>query len=218
MAVTAHSEFNCPTCGSLSRAEARGAVNAQEEPMAKQRIIDGSFFEYTCGVCGAKTRLIYNMVYIDPAARLMVCLVAEGGLDAQAQLMNAVKDFSLPDDFILRVVNSANDLREKVLIFDERLDDRIVEITKGNALSQLEAGIFVSEIHFDVIGGRRLLTLFCKNSGGEDEQLLYVTCFDNLYAELSEQYERCLSPLATKSFSMVDLDYAADFLRARSMK
>jgi hypothetical protein len=187
-------------------------VNTQEEPSAKKAIIDGSFFDYTCGTCGNKTRLIYNTLYIDPARRMMVCLVADGGLDAQARMMSAAKDLPYPEDFILRVVHSANDLREKILIFDEGLDDRIVEIAKGNALSQLEPDTFVNEIHFDVIKGQRVLTLFCKNSA-ESEELLYMTDFDKLYSELSERYESRLPALATKSFGIVNLDYAADFLR-----
>jgi hypothetical protein len=94
------------------------------------------------------------------------------------------------------------------LIFDESLDDRIVEIAKGNALSQLEPDIFVSEIHFDIIGGRHVLTLFCK------DELLYVTDFDKLYSELSGRYESRLPALAARSFCTVNLDYAADFLHA----
>jgi hypothetical protein len=213
MPIVAQSEFNCPSCSTLSTVEARGTVNAQEEPLAKKAIIDGSFFDHTCGTCGNKTRLIYNMLYIDPARRMMVCLVADGGLDAQARMMSAAKGLSYPDDFILRVVHSANDLREKILIFDESLDDRIVEIAKGNALSQLEPDIFVREIHFDLIGGQRVLTLFCKN-GTESEEILYMTSFDTLYSELSERYESRLPALATKSFCVVNLDYAADFLQS----
>jgi hypothetical protein len=212
MSLAAQSEFNGPSCHTLSTVEARGIVNTQKEPSAKKAIIDGSFFDYTCGTCGNKTRLIYNMLYIDPARRMMVCLVADGGLDAQAQMMSAAKDLSYPEDFILRVVHSANDLREKILIFDESLDDRIVEIAKGNALSQLDPDVFVREIHFDVIGGQHVLTLFCKNNGESEEELLYVTDFDKLYSELFERYESRLPVLAARSFYIVNLDYAADFL------
>jgi hypothetical protein len=212
--IAAQSEFNCPSCSALSKAEARGAVNTQDEPSAKKAIIDGSFFDHTCIKCGHTTRLIYNMLYIDPARRIMVCLIAGGGLDAQAQMMSAAKELSYPEDFVLRVVHSANDLREKILIFDESLDDRIVEIAKGNALSQLDPDIFVREIHFDVIGGQRALTLFCKNDGESEDEVLYVTDFDTLYAELSERYENRLPALAAKSFCLVNLDYAADFLQA----
>jgi hypothetical protein len=87
-----------------------------------------------------------------------------------------------------------------------------VEIAKGNALSQLDPNIFVREIHFDVIGGQRVLTLFCEN-GEESDEELYVTDFDKLYSELSERYESLLPAFATKAFCEVNLDYAADFLR-----
>jgi hypothetical protein len=154
------------------------------------------------------------MLYIDPAGRVLLCLVAEGGLDAEAQMMSASKSLSYPGDFLLRVVHSANDLREKILIFDAGLDDRIVEIAKGNALSQLDPAVFVKEIHFDVIGGQRVLTLFCKNDEAGEDEVLYVTGFDALYGELSERYESRLPPRAAPSFCLVDLDYAADFLRS----
>lgn len=214
MPATAYSDVTCPSCGSLSKAEARGAVNAREDPAAKKAIIDGSFFSHTCPACGNTTRLIYNTLYVDPDKRVMIGLAADGGLDAQSQLMSAANGLSIPDGFILRAVLNANDLREKILIFDAGLDDRIVEIAKGNALSCLEPDTFVSEIHFDVIGGRRVLTLFCGN-GGEDE-LLFVTDFDTLYAELAERYERQLPSASARSFCLVNLDYAADFVRKRS--
>ncbi|MDR0583721.1 MAG: CpXC domain-containing protein [Treponema sp.] len=113
MPVVVQSEFNCPSCGSLSRAPVRGSVNAQEEPSVKKAIIDGSFFDYVCESCGSKTRLLYNMLYIDPVRRVLLYLIADGGLDAQARMMSAAKDLPDHEGFILRVVDNMNDLREK---------------------------------------------------------------------------------------------------------
>ncbi|MDR0583722.1 MAG: hypothetical protein LBG57_05150 [Treponema sp.] len=100
------------------------------------------------------------------------------------------------------------------MIFDECLEDKIVEIAKGNTLSQLDPDTFASEIHFDVIRGQRVLRLLCKDHVEGKYNILYVPDFDKLYLELSGRYKHRLPVLDAKSFCVVNLDYAADFLRA----
>jgi hypothetical protein len=57
-----------------------------------------------------------------------VRFVASVRLDAAAQMMSASKGLPYPGGFLLRGVHSANDLREKSLIFDNDLDDRTVRV------------------------------------------------------------------------------------------
>jgi predicted RNA-binding Zn-ribbon protein involved in translation (DUF1610 family) len=165
MSIAAHTEFTCPSCGVLSKAQTRGAVNAQDDPSAKAAILKGNYFNYRCTACGHEIRLLYNCLYIDPNSRQVICLIADDRDDGGKEAIRMAENLAMLKEggFILRIVRSPNDLREKMLIFDCALDDRIVEIAKGTALSQLPADAFVSEIHFEVIGGLRVLTLLRRD-------------------------------------------------------
>jgi predicted RNA-binding Zn-ribbon protein involved in translation (DUF1610 family) len=210
MSIAAHTEFTCPSCGAVSKVQTRGPVNAQTDPSAKTAILKGTYFNYRCAACGNEIRLLYNCLYIDPDLRQAICLITDGSNDAEhvPLLKNG--------GYILRIVRSVNDLREKLLIFDAALDDRIVEIAKGTALSQLPTDSFVSEIHFEVIGGLRVLVLIHRDerneNDGEDE-INYVTDFPRLYDELARKYASSLPPLRGDTFQCVDVEYAAEFLR-----
>ncbi len=82
----------------------------------------------------------------------MVYLVAEGALEEAERTMRSLP---LPD-YRLRLVTDENALREKIILFDNGLDDRVMEILKLVYLMDVmqqrpEAGI--QEIFFCIVDG-----------------------------------------------------------------
>ena len=93
---------------------------------------------------------------------------------------------------------------------DAGLDDRLVEICKGLALSQFPASetCYVTDIRYDTAGGQEVLHLTLSD-GTED----FVLGFDSLYQQVFDRFDPALPPLRGGSFALVDLDHAAALMR-----
>lgn len=73
-------------------------------------------------------------------------------------------------DAVLRVVYTMDELNEKLRVFENGLDDRIVEACKGFALSQFPASeeCYAQAVVYDVIGGQEVLKVQCSDGTERD--------------------------------------------------
>ena len=108
-----------------------------------------------------------------------------------------------------------DELDEKLRVFENGLDDRIVEVCKGFALSQFPASeeCYAHAVVYDVIGGQEVLRVKC--SDGTEQ---YVTAFREMYEQLYREYTGLFPPLRGERFLRVDLEYAAAVLRGEEVK
>lgn len=200
----------CPICKREHEAKIWPRIDVKEQKDAAEKIIKGDFFEFICPDCGYVTDLRYNTLYIDSDIRELIYIAASGD-DPERDAERASEDipFRKSGDSILRIVASPDELKEKLLIFDNGLDDRLVEICKGIAISQFpsDENYYVTDIKYDVISEQELLRITCS-----DETEQYVLDFGGFYAEIYDQYASLLPPLRGTAFNRVDLDYAASLL------
>ena len=71
----------------------------------------------------------------------------------------------MAEKYLYRIVTSPEELREKIIIFDNGLDDRVIEIAKIFYIGQAkEQGIKVKHIFFDVSSeGKYMFIIFDEN-------------------------------------------------------
>ena len=132
----------CPNCGKESKFEMWISVNTQQHPEMKQAVRDRSAFVFKCPECGVETPVDYAFLYHDPDQQVMIHYVTD---DAQAKKLHEVlsdnenaKVLGIKNaGYIIRIVRSANQLADKLAVFDAQLDDRIVEVYKLSALSTI---------------------------------------------------------------------------------
>ena len=209
--ITVH----CPICKHDHETEAVRLVNVAGNEELKKKLDSGEIFEYTCPDCGSFMHLNYSFMYQDTDIREYIYLSEEKPEEGKYSFDQIAKNaMALAEgntsDALLRVVYSEADLREKIRIFENGLDDRIVEIVKGIALSQFPSTeeFFVTDIRYDNIGGQELLRLIC--SDGTEE---YVLEFNQIYNEIYDKYGNLFPPIRNSVFSCIDLEFAAGFLR-----
>ena len=161
----------------------------------------------------------YSFLCQDSAIRQYIYLCREG-LDESGALQEAAQRAKQlargsTSDAILRVVCTMDELNEKLRIFENGLDDRIVEVCKGFALSQFPASeeCYAQAVVYDVMGGREVLRVKC--SDGTEQ---YVTAFRGMYEQLYREYAGLFPPLRGERFLRVDLEYAAAALRGEEVK
>ena len=121
----------CPQCGRSYPMTLYRSIDAKQRPDLKRKLLEGSLYEATCMNCGYISPLLYACIYIDPKRHFMIHLAEdEAG-------MHVFEDMPL-SSYHLRVVKDWNDMREKVVLFERGMDDRVVEIMKHIRMEQLQ--------------------------------------------------------------------------------
>ena len=117
---------SCKNCNKQTEIELRQSINVALDPELKARVKDGSLFVWECPYCGQRNLALYQTLYHDPDAKLMVWL-----LPGQAQPPKAVADAVKElEGYTLRIVREVGDLIEKVNLHDAGLDDTVLEMCK----------------------------------------------------------------------------------------
>lgn len=215
MSQTSTITLNCPICKRDHAAKIWHRIDVNVEKDAAEKLLKGEFFRFTCPDCGYESELHYSCLYVDRDIRLIIYLAGDhesDALGAEQAAAQAAEDipFWKTGDSLLRIVHSAEELKEKLMIFDNGLDDRLVEICKGLSISQFPSddNFYVTNIRYDVIQQQEVLRLTCS-----DETEQYVLDFDGFYKQIYEQYNSLLPPMRGACFNCVDLDYAAALMR-----
>ena len=136
MSLNSIQEVNCPQCGNTQNFVRWDSVNVTLDPDLKEKVLNRDIMTFECEKCDQKTVFIYQFLYHDMDKKILIHLVPEDEY-------NDVKFDSLkldyPDFFVdqyrLRIVNSLDELIEKILIFEEDFDDKVMEIFKAYILT-----------------------------------------------------------------------------------
>ena len=127
-------EMACPRCGKKHNIKKYEIINALEKPDIKQDILQNRIFYFQCDECKLMAPLTYPSFYLDSKKKLMI-LLAPVIENEEKELMNQWKK---EKGFRKRWVDNINDLKEKIMIAENHLDDRVIELVKVEYLRQLE--------------------------------------------------------------------------------
>lgn len=207
--------INCPKCGQSSAFRIWESINTVINPEMKEKVKDRSAFLFTCPHCGEQNYVNYGFLYHQMEDTIMIAYsTSDENEEEMYHLFTYEQDdiFSfgnifLKGKYLLRIVRSLNALREKIYIFDDGLDDRIVEIYKlllyGKILDDVpdtkDLDIFYmggEQPHFEAVTSSKFL-------GSSDFNR-------DLYEHLIKQYSDRLPELRHDG-PIVDRGYAINF-------
>ncbi len=148
MSKPAKISITCPSCQANSDFIMWESINTVLDPEMKSAVRDRSAFLFTCPNCGAQTYTDYGFLYHQMEDHIMIHYAysdenAEeayniySGKDMPDMMQDMMQDM-LASNYLIRIVRSQNQLREKLAIFDHDLDDRIVELFKIFVLAQYQ--------------------------------------------------------------------------------
>lgn len=209
-----NTKLTCPICRHAHTVPVVPVVDAGRDKETWKSLWDGSLFQFDCPDCGYPMELSYSFLCQDSAIRQYIYLCREGLEDSGAMQEAAQRAEKLiqgsASNAILRVVCTMDELREKLRILENGLDDRVVEVCKGFALSQFPAGeeCYAQAVVYDMIGGQEVLRVVCS-----DRTEQYVPAFREMYEQIYQEYAGLFPPLRGERFLRVDLEYAAAVLR-----
>lgn len=179
-------DIQCP-CGETYRVQVAESIHAPRVPEIRQQILDGSFHRFTCPHCQQRSSVDKLFIYLDFDAHHWLTVFPEADLARRSYYQKLDEDSfrrtmleRAPDlvkrwapSFTRRVVCGRAGLREKLIVFESGLDDRMIELMK-----------------LDLIRGRRL-TL------SPDTRCSLIECRDRVlkfhYAASPSEAPRALS-------------------------
>ena len=200
---------NCKHCGEKTEIEIRQSINVALDPELKPRVKDGSLFVWECPHCGHRNLALYQTLYHDPDAKLMVWLLP-GTQQPPQQVADAVKQL---DGYTLRMVREAGDLIEKVNLHDAGLDDCVMEMCKWvtrRELAQKTPEAMDAKLRFLRMEGadNELVLAFPLNG-----QMQVVNVGFNVYEDARGILLRNPSVKPAEGFTQVDADWIDQFFR-----
>ncbi len=198
----------CPKCGYEQDFTVWNSVNVTLDPNAKERIKSGEMFRFECENCAHSSSVSYVCLYHDMDKGIMIYLLPgleekdKDAIDRQYIEFSGLTGGDKP--YISRSVADVNELREKVLIFDDGLDDRIIELAKfiyKGSLVTNNPQLADAPAYYESTSGERTI-LFLTDEGA------YSAALGGLYTELSRQYDGLLDAQTPGGFCAIDERWA----------
>jgi hypothetical protein len=123
-------KVTCPVCRHAQDFTLAKFLDVTDNPGLKQALLSGELTRMTCAKCGAETDVLFPLLYHDTEFRLMIWLIPVQGTPGDHDHAIGEIDATLAATHQFRVVRTANELKEKVVIAEAGLDDRVVEFFK----------------------------------------------------------------------------------------
>ena len=125
MSACEKTEVICPKCNAPQLFDDWIVVNVTSNPEMKARVMEGDLFTLTCSLCKEQTHIQKPLLYSDIEKNFMVHLLH--GEEPDADMLDGFPQLSKVK---LRYVDDEMQFYEKIRIFDDGIDDRIIEIEK----------------------------------------------------------------------------------------
>ncbi len=104
-------------------------INLAENPEIKDKILDGTFMSFKCGNCGKLLKIELPVRIFDKSSDLDLMMIPEVERDSFLMGQKKYKN--------KKIVIGYPELAEKIILLDNNLDDRIIEIIKFYIISKL---------------------------------------------------------------------------------
>ena len=214
MSKKTHMNVKCPGCKKEYELTMWQSVNVDLDPTEKERIKNGTFNIVECPFCGHKAKTEYTCLYHDMKGKKQVYVLPDD-FDSQLKEVNTFVTGLKTDEFgvsqlanegySFRAVHDFNELREKVIIWDEGLDDRAVELYKAVMYEHLtEEGNDIRKIFFLADKSGYFFELFMS-----DGKVGRVAIDKAMYDRFEKEYGKSIAGNTGNSrFSVIDLAWA----------
>lgn len=230
--VTNDVKIKCPKCETEFDFKLYKNIVATEDNGLAGRVRDGSLFQAYCPKCSQKINVDHSFIYhnTDDSFLIHYC-------SGEDEIKAAVKSLTDPADAekpvinelarrrsIIRLVNSREQLLEKMCIYDAGMDDRAIEILKhfvaGSYLrdnpDQKISNIFFNVVKKDgedVENGRKILSIFV-----DKKQVAVSDVTETVYKQVFDGYISGMPLLREDHNIIVNAGWAKGIIELKNAK
>lgn len=130
-------KFKCPYCATDIESQYHSIINVTQNPDLKRDLFDGKIFLRDCPSCKKQIQIIYDFIYHDMEEKLLF-IFSSSDQDFKEIFADLIEDSKTENfdfrsfyaGYQVRIVHDINDLFEKIYIFNDQLDDRVIELCK----------------------------------------------------------------------------------------
>lgn len=128
--------ITCPKCGSKQEFTLYRSINASNHDI-REKFLNGQLNMLVCSNCGFSGAVEYPFLYHDLNEKFSLYFQPDS-IERTISLQNVLPAHLLPE-IRMRLVHTQDEMREKIFIFRDKLDDRIIELVKDSILKEMEA-------------------------------------------------------------------------------
>ena len=156
MSKTHIENVKCPKCQAVSEMTIWEFIDTSNDPQMKAQVRNGDAFRFHCKSCGNAPLIFYPTIYHQVNEKYLISYVPGDPSSAETYMKDINKDnesgYDFDNGYTKRVVSDMNQLREKLVILDEGLDDRIIELMKLFIIADIQNSqneLRITEIYFN---------------------------------------------------------------------
>ena len=126
MSQTREIQYTCPYCGKEFTTTIYESINVSEDRDLKDNCMSGDIFKHLCPHCHTDFMIQNPLVYMDPELKVMIWVSDE-------EIPDEVVEFAKPlhkNGYTLRRCETIQQFTEKLQIFEDHMDDVLVELAK----------------------------------------------------------------------------------------
>ena len=174
-------ELECPKCGHKHSLKKYKVINVTEKAKLKEEIMKNRLYQFSC----------------------------------EAPVMNAeikaeIAELEQEKSIDKRLVDNINDLKEKIMIVDNHLDDRVIEIIKIMYLDQIKKEMeddTLLNILFDYNRDNYCFLVFFQKKG-----IGKIPLTREFYRQVEDKYKEVIKEHSTDGFMKIDMEWAGKIL------
>lgn len=197
--------LTCPHCKKEHPHTLTPFIDLQKQPKQRLGILTDSLFSVTCPACKRQYTVLHELLVVDETTKWAMMLIPN---TEHKQVDGKVTGREDLESYTLRLVSSTAALKEKLLIWEQGLDDRTVELCKlylSLQLQETEYQLFFTEQEKE--GDTLYFTVLNKDGSLEGS----ISCEFGLYSQL--HVNAVSFPLQKGYFSRIDRQWAEQSIR-----
>ena len=156
-------EIECPHCKNKDKFTIWNSVNVDVDPPLREKVKSGELFLFTCKKCKKANLLDYKFLYNDMTNKFWLWYFPNGEFDLEKEMatINNAPIMKIYDG-VQRIVDTRENFLEKILIFENKLNDIAIEIVKmviREKANDMTMKLYYAEtsdgmLRFNIEGGR----------------------------------------------------------------
>lgn len=212
----------CPKCGKEIKIEVWDSIDIPYDMEQKEKVLKNTFFKVSCDTCNITFPIGYKCLYNDMEQKYLIWLAPKMEEEEQKDIEEYNERLKTDNrlrlaqgGYIYRIVRNDNELREKVLIFDEGLDDRYIETMKM---------VYVPKFKKDFAKDSRIMGMYFDKK--EDGGYQWVVLLDNhqpmiadinmeIYEDMKDKLKKIVEEKTAEGFIQIDAPWAMEVMTTR---
>lgn len=149
--------------------------------------------------------LTYDSLYVDSQRNIMIYMAPVMNAEIKAEIAELEQEKGIDK----RLVDNINDLKEKIMIADNHLDDRVIEIIKIMYIDQMKKEMeddTLLNILLIIIEITIVFSLFPEKGIGK------IPLTREFYRQVEDKYKDAIKEHSMDSFMKVDMEWAGKIL------